>query len=247
MTFDVDLAKLTVRLCGIGYFESDRIERDLGEIHIDRMVFTSGRSTQAFTARSETTQFLVFRGTEGIADWLANARFLPTSREQGVHIHTGFIDALDEVWGELAEAVVESNLPVVVTGHSLGGALASLAALRLTMGGSDVEAVYTYGQPRTGHSDFRTLYDDMLGSITFRFINHIDLVTRVPLLAQNYRHVGRRMYFDADGRLHRDATAWQIARDDLSYRLRHLGKISSVGIAPHLLPPYRTLVDQPQT
>ncbi len=244
MALDVERAKLTVDLCGIAYQPTpDRIDRAIGGVGLRDMLFVTGASTQAFTARTDTTQFVVFRGSESIADWLANARFLPTYREQGVHIHTGFIDALDEVWSELSEAVVASALPVVVAGHSLGGALASLAALRLAMGGTTVDAVDTYGQPRTGHADFRRLYDGMLAGVTYRFVNHIDLVTRVPLLAQNYRHVGRRMYFDGSGTLHPDASAWKVARDDLAYRLAHLGRISSVGIGPHLLGPYKSLID----
>lgn len=239
MDVDLALTERTLGMCSLAYSEPAVIERRLGGLDLREMAFSTALSTQAFVARDDTAQYLVFRGSDVIADWLANARFLPTSRELGVHIHTGFIDALDEVWDELTAALRTSSLPVVVTGHSLGGALAALAALRLATSGTTVTAVFTYGQPRTGHADFRARYDSVLQSVTFRFINHIDLVTRVPLLLQSYRHVGRRMYIDADGTFHRDASAWHVAWDDLKYRLRHFGRIDSIGTAPHLIGPYR--------
>jgi triacylglycerol lipase len=244
VSLDLALARITLQLSALAYASPDRMGPELADLGLRDLTFASGWSTQAFTARSDDVHYIAFRGSEQVADWLTNARFLPTSREQGVHIHSGFITALDEVWGELASALRTDPLPVVVTGHSLGGALASLAALRLAITGHAVAGVVTFGQPRTGHADFRRLYDSLLAGVTLRFVNHIDLVTRVPLLAQNYRHVGRRMYFDEVGELHEDASAWQIARDDLRYRFRHLGSISSIGIAPHLLPEYRSKLNR---
>ena len=244
MAIDLDRTRITLQLSAIAYASPDRIGRESAGIGLRDVSFSSGRSTQAFAARSDEVQYLAFRGSEQVSDWLTNARFMPTSREQGVHIHTGFIDALDEIWEELAVAVRAKDLPIVVTGHSLGGAVASLAALRLAIAGAAVAGVVTFGQPRTGHGDFRRLYDGLLAGVTLRFVNHIDLVTRVPLLAQNYRHIGRRMYFDDAGELHEDASAWHVARDDLRYRLRHFGRISAVGITPHLLPEYRKHIDR---
>ena len=88
---------------------------------------------------------------------------------------------------------------VVFTGHSLGGAL---AAFRADRAGHPVAAIYTYGQPRVGHRDFSRAYSERLEDRTYRAINHVDLVTRVPLLLQGYRHVGSRIYFDRGGTAH---------------------------------------------
>ncbi|MCZ6504690.1 MAG: hypothetical protein O6834_01740, partial [Actinobacteria bacterium] len=71
-----------------------------------------------------------------------------------------------------------------------------------------------------------------------RFVNHIDLVTRVPFLTLGYRHIGRRMYFKEAGTFVPDAGTWAVARDDVIYRLRHFGKIQAIGLDPHFIPAY---------
>lgn len=243
MQFSSDLAKLTVNLARLAYQEPTAIPMALADLGLRDFAHFEAASTQAFIAQDGEGLYMAFRGTQEAADWLANAKFLPSKNELGVKVHTGFVDALDEVWAEIEPLVVNAGVPVTVTGHSLGAALASLAAIRLTAAGHDVAAVYTYGQPRTGHSSFARLYDSTLGSITHRIVNHVDLVTRVPLLLQGYRHVGRRMYFDASGWLHTDASGWKIAFDDLSYRLAHFGRIESIGIKPHLIDSYTSLID----
>jgi hypothetical protein len=45
---------------------------------------------------------------------------------------------------------------------------------------SDVTAVYTYGQPRVGDPEFSAAYDASLKSITFRYVNDLDIVPHVP-------------------------------------------------------------------
>ncbi len=243
MQFSSDHAKQTVNLARLAYLQPAEIESELTSEGLGDIVHFDAASTQAFVASGDGITYASFRGSQEPADWLKNARFLPSTNEMGATVHTGFVEALDEVWGEFEPAISASGSPVMVTGHSLGAALASLAALRLAMGGGEVAAVYTYGQPRTGHGSFRDLYEPAIGAVTYRFVNHIDLVTRVPLLLQGYRHVGRRMYFDASGSFHPEASAWRVAADDLRYRLIHFGQIGSVGIDDHLIGQYQNRVD----
>ena len=118
-----------------------------------------------------------------------------------------------------------------------------MAAARLVETNTPPSAVYVFGCPRTGLGDFRDAYDAALRDVTFRVINHIDLVTRVPLLVQGYRAPGRRMYFDASQTFHADAGAWHVAKDDLAYRLRHFGRIESLGLSTHEIGAYTKRVD----
>jgi len=243
MQFSSDLAKLTVILAKLAYQQPAVIQAELADLGLHSFVHFDEPSTQAFIAHADGEIYLSFRGSQEPADWLTNARFLPSTNELGVKVHSGFVAALDEVWPQIEPLIAGAGAPVTVTGHSLGAALASLAAIRLTSSGHQVAAVYTYGQPRTGHSSFRRLYNSALGSVTYRVVNHIDLVTRVPLMIQGFRHIGRRMYFDASKSFHADASGWRIARDDLTYRLTHIGKIESIGVKPHLIGPYMALVN----
>lgn len=207
--------------------------------------FYDGPSTQGFACSDGRRLMLSFRGSDDHPiDWIRNVQFKPVRGELGGHVHSGHRLALDEVWHDVDADVRSRDLPVTVTGHSLGAALATLTAARLHELGIAVEAVFTFGQPRLGRSDFTSEYRERLSDITYRFVCHIDLVTRVPFLLLGYRHVGRLMYFDAGGNLVEDASPWRVARDDVLYRLKHLGRISGIGLDPHLIPSYRDRMDR---
>lgn len=234
------------RLARLAYRDPSRIEPSLADMGLGGFRFYDGPSTQAFSCGDSTRAIFAFRGSEqDPRDWISNAKFRPVPGELDGHVHSGFHGALSEVWDAMAaDLQAEAARPVFVAGHSLGGALATLAGARLHESGTVVGGVYTYGQPRVGKSDFKRNYNAILREQTFRVVNHIDLVTRVPLLVNGYRHIGRRMYFDEAGNLARDAGNWSVVRDDLRYRLRHFGKIQAAGLAPHLLPAYQERIDR---
>lgn len=240
MSFDAALALTTVKLSRIAYRPLDQAERNIEPLGLSGYRQYSGRSTQAFVARDESHRYLVFRGTESTnhVDWMRDAEFRPVTGVFGTRVHSGFRRALDEVWDEIVPEVAEDHRTLVLTGHSLGAGLATLAAARLAADDVTVGAVYTYGSPRVGLRDFAAAYTPKLGASTYRVINHIDIVTRVPLLVQGYRHVGARMYFDASGTFHANAGGWHIAKDDLAARFRHFGTIRSAGVSPHDMPRY---------
>ena len=240
MSFDAALALATVQLSRIAYRPIDQAEQNVGELGLTNYQHFSGQSTQAFVAEDGARRYLSFRGTESTnhVDWLRDAEFRPVTGVFGTRVHSGFQRALDEVWQDVLPHVAGSDRGLVITGHSLGAGLAVLAASRLVATNAEVDHVYTYGSPRAGLKDFANAYQEALGMNTYRVINHIDIVTRVPLLVQNYRHVGRRMYFDGNGNFHPDAGGWQIARDDMIARLKHFGSIRAAGVGPHEISRY---------
>ena len=87
---------------------------------------------------------------------------------------------------------------MVLAGHSLGGALATVAAAewRETF---DIQGIYTFGQPAVGKGGFSSLFQTNLGSKLFRFVNDDDVVPRVP---PTYDHVGQLKHLDPNGDLH---------------------------------------------
>ena len=114
----------------------------------------------------------------------------------GGRVHRGFKDALDEVWFELLTYITHldnKGCKIWMTGHSLGAALATLAADQYR----NVQGIYTFGSPRVGDGDFKINYK----VVAYRIINNSDIATRVPPPGR-YKHVGNIKFIDGDGNIH---------------------------------------------
>jgi len=158
--------------------------------------------TQGFIATNCHTVLVAFRGTESPRDWVTDAQ----CRLQDVGMyraHQGFCRAAGSVEHEILWRVREhewAGKKVIFTGHSLGGALAQIAALNLVESGLRVDAVVSFGSPRVGDGHFRAYYNTLLGECSTRVVNQTDMVTRLPGLLQGYRHGGlNEVFFDAFG------------------------------------------------
>jgi len=153
--------------------------------------------TQCFLVSTPTAVLISFRGTESLGDWLGNLNMIHTTRPYGT-VHRGFLGAFQVVDRRLRNRLAElPGRALMLTGHSLGGALATIAAAEW-QGTFNITGVYTYGQPAVGKADFRAVIDQHYASKFFRFVNDDDIVPRVP---PTYRHVGRLFHFDAAGGL----------------------------------------------
>ena len=162
--------------------------------------------SQCIVARTPRAAFLSFRGTEGIvADWVtdANIPMKPPAWDAnaGYEVHTGFDKGLDVIWDDHKKGdtrftgihktlekmrVFEQKVPIWLSGHSLGGALAALASLRLEKfladqgHGNIVAGIHTFGQPRVGDAACVDAIEKRFPSRYFRSVNNRDIVPRVP-------------------------------------------------------------------
>jgi hypothetical protein len=121
--------------------------------------------------RRDDALVVAFRGTDStnIHNWIIDLMIGQQSPYRGCPgcaVHSGFyaawmvlagrvVDALDG----FARAAQPPSPPILVTGHSLGSALATLAAYELGLGGYPVRAVTTFGTPRVGNDAFAAAYD----------------------------------------------------------------------------------------
>jgi predicted lipase len=94
--------------------------------------------------------------------------------------HEGFQAALDAAWPlvetKLTALIQARRRPIFFTGHSLGAALAVLAAEKAKDGHLVPAAVYTFGMPRAGGRHFKSRYDRALGDCTYRLVYGGDTV-----------------------------------------------------------------------
>jgi pimeloyl-ACP methyl ester carboxylesterase len=149
--------------------------------------------TQAFLVVKEDLSYavLAFRGTEvtKTQDIKTDAMAAKISDIEG-RVHRGFLKAYESVEKEIVKFITAlEGVPLYITGHSLGAALATLATQRLEQDHvirDQIAACYTFGSPRVGNTEF----DRELKSVVYRVVNTTDIVTVVPLLAMGYIHAG---------------------------------------------------------
>lgn len=215
-------------------------------------------NTQAYVAGNQDLIVVAFRGTEGkLEDWLTDAKIRLVDE-----VHRGFKEGVDEIWPHMADAInrfIGSRLSVAeaamspenpkppgvwYTGHSLGGALAALAAANMQRQGVPVDGLYTFGQPRTGSPAWAKELERHFNLFAFRHVNNNDLVTRVPPRSFNYRHVGCLRYFDADGNLHDDIGWWNRFLDRVKGRLDDFMQLHTDGIKDHAMEKYLACLER---
>jgi triacylglycerol lipase len=206
----------------LAYAEKESIRAAVSNWLMDEPAFFDRvEAAQGFlaVAKDKRVAVLAFRGTEKkLEDWKTDAEFKLVKSPAGPgNTHEGFTNELDKVYADVATELGKRLGPqtlLYITGHSLGGGLATLMAARLVADKSrGVHAVHTFGSPRVGDTDFVKAYQLALGHCTYRIVNGEDLVTRVPPRVipgtqWRYDHVGQIVYFDSDGRMQIDAGFW---------------------------------------
>ncbi|EIE18845.1 alpha/beta-hydrolase [Coccomyxa subellipsoidea C-169] len=163
------------------------------------------------------------KAVQGLKAWAkAQSVMLYGVEHDEIWVHEGFneayqsvkprvLDIFDEIIGECVNsrspAAGKSNddrWRVYLTGHSMGGALATLCAYELAArdyGNVPEPAVtmYSFGQPRVGNLPFSSDYDEVVPD-SWRVKNANDIVTRVPSLL-GYHHIGVEVQMFPDGQL----------------------------------------------
>lgn len=165
--------------------------------------------TQAYTMAGDRMIVTAFRGTEPkqARDVLTDVTTPPWPGPAGTgFVHYGFGEALDSVYPSVRSAIEEfrdNDQSVWFTGHSLGGALATLAACRSYLEPPHIlaDGVYTYGAPRSSDRILATACDKAFGGRFFRFVNNNDIVAQVPP-EPAFRHVAALRYIDARRQIH---------------------------------------------
>ncbi|RCN30529.1 triacylglycerol lipase [Ancylostoma caninum] len=130
---------------------------------------------------------IVFRGSK--TDWQIVFQgleyFVPIEFYGMGKINSYFADGVDVLWPRIQQVLrnpMYSNYTVTFTGHSLGGALAAVAAARTVAEGlrpGHQLTVYTFGEPRVGNVDFAASFDELIQN-SYRVVFGNDIVPHMP-------------------------------------------------------------------
>lgn len=180
---EVRSEKVTALLTSISYDPEEEKSRlslglDILGLRLEGTFDEAG--TQAILVSCDEFVALGFRGTEAtsIRDIKADANGVSKEAPGNGRIHSGFDSAFLNVEGKIKQTLASGRFddkPLFITGHSLGGALATLAAKRVEHKGG-IAGCYTFGAPRVGDED----WVGELKAPIYRLVNAADCVTMLP-------------------------------------------------------------------
>ncbi|KAJ3101033.1 hypothetical protein HK100_004610 [Physocladia obscura] len=164
-------------------------------------------AASGYTAANLNSKKLIvaFRGTSSFDTWISDLLIakpdydLPAA-PPGTKVHYGFLSLWQAVRDEVIQNVENllgkhgtKNINILFTGHSLGGALATIAAadifqhLQDRIDSSQITLI-TFGQPRVGNPQFASWVNSLNFTHTFRVTNQDDWTPHLPPLFSGFKH-----------------------------------------------------------
>lgn len=203
---------------------------------------------RAIISEFEGRILVAITGTRTLRDWmLFNFRTNKVGGlRKGAFTHSGFTqhakNLLSSVSSQEMELLVESGKSVIICGHSLGGASATVCAVYLADLGVKVEALITYGCPRVGNRKFRDLVHSSVDEVE-RHVATLDVVPMFPTI--NYWHTFGLQYHDSRGNMVYDSTLafrWIDRITGLAFAalslVRAVGRFLLIAVSSHSMSGY---------
>ena len=175
---------------------SDFSSKELAEIvKIDE----PSTDTQAYIFRDGNTIYVTGQGTTTIRDWSIDFQIWRTSTKylDNTRVHAGFVKAYDSVrervLSEVQKLVTLDCSHIICTGHSLFGAIATIASVDIALKYDIPVSCVTFGSPRVGSKAFTKLFSSVIAT-SFRCVYKKDPVTFTPLPIR-FKHVHGKVLF----------------------------------------------------
>ena len=138
---------------------------------------------------------VIFRGSDELSDWLYNMFICQTKINEGMYVHGGFYKLLykNDLYSQLfltVESLLKkyNNYNLNITGHSLGGALATLFGYLLSDDLTNMINIISFASPRVGNKKWALSFNNKKNLNHYRIVNQKDVVTAIPYIY--YSHCG---------------------------------------------------------
>lgn len=190
----------------LDYLEDDihKVEDTVEDLFPQRTIQLTGYALEPVDQFAQLqANIIALRGTITAYEWIVDIDFiqepyLPNNPAYG-EVHSGFFGFYHLMHSQVLKAArsfTNKNLPTYVTGHSLGSAIATLAALNVKMDAQSPDDVcmYNYASPRVGDDTFVKAYNQQVPD-SFRVVNTYDIVPKLPPEWAGFGNVGQGMCF----------------------------------------------------
>jgi len=152
--------------------------------------------------KNGNTAWLIYRGTTNIKEWIQDFTYNQVPYKNWGLVHKGFSNIYQNNRDKILNTLQTMNpKKVIVSGHSLGGAVAILTGVDLHVNNYDVE-IYTFASPRVGNSDYCNNVNSK-GPKIYRIINTVDIVPTIPFGAvPNFKQYNKPWFYSDCGEIH---------------------------------------------
>ena len=249
MNFSKNILKDFCKLCNISYRTSQDVVESFYSRPINindnesvfykcktpPILYSRGRDSQMYVCSYDNKLSVTFRGTESARDILTDLNCIQVNMSlKGVNtdlepqVHWGFLNQfkeletdLDKIVKEYYESVDSLEKEIIFSGHSLGGALATIASVNYAFAYPDmVVDCVTFGSPRVGDPVFANYFNKTIKN-SYRFVNDNDPIPCLPT-AWRFQHVKGCIWLYED-QVKNEITVWRGWRFFKNYILSFIG------------------------
>jgi predicted lipase len=155
--------------------------------------------------------FISFRGSSNIQNWIDNVQVVKTYpyEDHDIAVELGFYKAYNYLKPSIFENLKILNSKyktnnILITGHSLGGAEATLLAYDILKYSPEYNLSYfiTFGSPRVGNINFVSDFTSLLVPHLSRITHYYDIVPHVPEEFLGFLHIPNEIWYNEENTIH---------------------------------------------
>ncbi len=215
-SYDINVANSSVWLSGAAYcgknnYTSMKLAGPASNFIVENVLYDPKTDLEGYTGvlGSSNTVYVVFRGSFSNRNWIDDFEILKTKYHTfpncDCEVHHGFYETTLNLKNSTIDSV---NLlkkkygysNVIVTGHSLGAAIAQMIGMELVAANIS-NTVYNFGQPRVGDGTYARFVNSISELKLYRFTHDKDIIPHAPPLDIGYVHSCQEIFENINGTL----------------------------------------------